>query len=407
MEETVKSKEKASSCGDVDSGTTESCGTRSGTTPAGTTPEKESAAGMLSENELYLKTIFNFVQTGLVVLNADTHEIIDVNPRAVDMIGAAREQIIGAVCHQFICPAQKGKCPITDLGMRVDNSERIMLTAKGVRVPIIKSVIPITINNRHYLLESIFDISNLKAAEAEIQKKTDELARSNLELQQFAYIASHDLQEPLRAISGFTELLAKRYQGQLDERADKYISFITEGSLRMQQMIQDLLSYSRVQTQAHEFAKTDSKAALDRALGNLRVAIQKSNASITNDPLPEIIAEGDQIALVFQNLIGNAIKYQRPQVTPVIHISAQKGEKDWLFSVADNGIGIDEKYADRLFKIFQRLHTRDEYPGTGIGLAICKRIIERHGGTIWLKSRPGEGTTFYFTIPLAKEETKA
>ncbi|MFZ1126693.1 ATP-binding protein [Methanoregula sp.] len=407
MEETVKSKEKASSCGDVDSGATESCGTRSGTTPAGTTPEKESAAGMLSENELYLKTIFNFVQTGLVVLNADTHEIIDVNPRAVDMIGAAREQIIGAVCHQFICPAQKGKCPITDLGMRVDNSERIMLTAKGVRVPIIKSVIPITINNRHYLLESIFDISNLKAAEAEIQKKTDELARSNLELQQFAYIASHYLQEPLRAISGFTELLAKRYQGQLDERADKYISFITEGSLRMQQMIQDLLSYSRVQTQAHEFAKTDSKAALDRALGNLRVAIQKSNASITNDPLPEIIAEGDQIALVFQNLIGNAIKYQRPQVTPVIHISAQKGEKDWLFSVADNGIGIDEKYADRLFKIFQRLHTRDEYPGTGIGLAICKRIIERHGGTIWLKSRPGEGTTFYFTIPLAKEETKA
>lgn len=407
MEETVKSKEKASSCGDVDSGATESCGIRSGTTPAGTTPEKESAAGMLSENELYLKTIFNFVQTGLVVLNADTHEIIDVNPRAVDMIGAAREQIIGAVCHQFICPAQKGKCPITDLGMRVDNSERIMLTAKGVRVPIIKSVIPITINNRHYLLESIFDISNLKAAEAEIQKKTDELARSNLELQQFAYIASHDLQEPLRAISGFTELLAKRYQGQLDERADKYISFITEGSLRMQQMIQDLLSYSRVQTQAHEFAKTDSKAALDRALGNLRVAIQKSNASITNDPLPEIIAEGDQIALVFQNLIGNAIKYQRPQVTPVIHISAQKGEKDWLFSVADNGIGIDEKYADRLFKIFQRLHTRDEYPGTGIGLAICKRIIERHGGTIWLKSRPGEGTTFYFTIPLAKEETKA
>lgn len=368
MEETVKSKEKASSCGDVDSGATESCGTRSGTTPAGTTPEKESAAGMLSENELYLKTIFNFVQTGLVVLNADTHEIIDVNPRAVDMIGAAREQIIGAVCHQFICPAQKGKCPITDLGMRVDNSERIMLTAKGVRVPIIKSVIPITINNRHYLLESIFDISNLKAAEAEIQKKTDELARSNLELQQFAYIASHDLQEPLRAISGFTELLAKRYQGQLDERADKYISFITEGSLRMQQMIQDLLSYSRVQTQAHEFAKTDSKAALDRALGNLRVAIQKSNASITNDPLPEIIAEGDQIALVFQNLIGNAIKYQRPQVTPVIHISAQKGEKDWLFSVADNGIGIDEKYADRLFKIFQRLHTRDEYPVTGSAL---------------------------------------
>jgi PAS domain S-box-containing protein len=418
MEESVKEKGAAASHKTVKDEHTGSYGTHSGTVSAGKgTAEQNTVVGALSENELYLKTIFNSVQTGLVVLNADTHEIMDVNPLALEMIGTDRSNILGKVCHNFICPAQKGKCPITDLGLTVDRSERVLITATGTRTPIIKSVIPITINDRKYLLESFLDITHLKEverelialreAEEEIKKKTEELARSNLELRQFAYIASHDLQEPLRAISGFTELLAKRYQGQLDEKADKYISFITEGSLRMQHMIQDLLLYSRVETQAHEFVKTDSNESLEQAVTNLRVSIQESNPVITNDPLPEIIADGEQITLLFQNLIGNAIKYHKPNVTPIIHISVQKDEKNWQFSVADNGIGIDEKYSDRLFKIFQRLHTRDEYPGTGIGLAVCKRIVERHDGTIWLKSTPGEGTTFYFTIPVVRKEQKS
>jgi len=419
MEKTVNGKEGAVPQRDGKYEHTVSQDMHSGTaTAAGSTVPgvRNTAEGMLSENEQYLKTIFNSVQTGLIVLNAETHEIIDANPLAVEMVGTDRGNIIGSVCHQFICPAQKGKCPITDLGQTVDRSERVMLRADGTRMPIIKSVIPITITDRKYLLESFLDITHLKEverelvalkeAEEEIKKKTAELARSNLELRQFAYIASHDLQEPLRAISGFTELLQKRYQGQLDERADKYISFITEGSLRMQHMIQDLLIYSRVETQAREFVKTDSKESLDQALANLRVSIQESNAVITHDPLPEIIADGAQITLIFQNLIGNAIKYHTPNVAPKIHISAQKGKNNWQFSVADNGIGIDEKYSDRLFKIFQRLHTRNEYPGTGIGLAICKRIVERHEGTIWVKSIPGEGATFYFTIPLKKTERK-
>jgi PAS domain S-box-containing protein len=417
MKKTVKGTEKAVPCRNGDHEVSGSCGTHSGTAPAGTDiSDQHTAVRLLSENELYLKTIFDFVQVGLVLLDADTHEIIDANPLAVDMIGTDRSEIIGKVCHQFICPAQKGKCPITDLGLTVDRSERVLLTAKETRTPIIKSVIPITINDRKYLLESFLDITHLKEveteivalkeAEEEIKKKSEELARSNLELRQFAYIASHDLQEPLRAISGFTELLAKRYQGQLDERADKYISFITEGSLRMQHMIQDLLLYSRVETQAHEFVKMDSNESLEQAVTNLRVLIQENKPVITNDPLPEIIADSEQITLLFQNLIGNAIKYHKPNVVPAIHISAQKDEKNWQFSVADNGIGIDEKYADRLFKIFQRLHTRDEYSGTGIGLAVCKRIVERHGGTIWLKSKPDEGATFYFTIPLKREERK-
>ncbi len=418
MEETVKENKVSSRHGNENREYTGFPCTHSDSMAAGTDAgDRKSDEMILSENELYLKTIFNSVQTGLVVLNADTHEIIDANPLAVEMIGTDRSKILGQICHQFICPAQKGKCPITDLGLTVDRSERVLLTVKGTRTPIIKSVIPITIRDRNYLLESFQDITHLKEverelialkeAEEEIIKKTDELARSNLELRQFAYIASHDLQEPLRAISGFTELLQKRYQGQLDERADKYISFITEGSLRMQHMIQDLLLYSRVETQAHEFEKIDSNASLEQAVANLRVSIQENNPIITNDPLPEIIADGEQITLLFQNLIGNAIKYHKPNVTPTIHLSAQKDKENWLFSVADNGIGIDEKYADRLFKIFQRLHTRNEYAGTGIGLAICKRIVERHSGTIWVKSKPGEGATFYFTIPLTIKERKS
>jgi PAS domain S-box-containing protein len=367
----------------------------------------ETVGGILSDNEGYLKTIFNFVQTGLIVINADTHTILDANPRAIEMLGVDRSIIIGNICHKYICPQQKGKCPITDLGMKVDRSERTMLMPSGKLVPIIKTVIPIMIDDRHYLLESFLDITALKETEDELNRKTEELARSNLELQQFAYIASHDLQEPLRAISGFTELLQKRYQGRLDEKADKYIGFITEGSLRMQQMIQDLLAYSRVETQGREFEKTDSQESLDTALANLRVSIKENHAVITHDPLPEIIAEGEQITSLFQNLVSNAIKYHKPDVTPTIHIGVQQAGDNWQFSVADNGIGIDEKYGERIFKIFQRLHTRDEYPGTGIGLAVCKRIVDRHGGKIWIKSTLGEGTTFYFTIPMTRKEKKS
>ena len=173
----------------------------------------------------------------------------------------------------------------------------------------------------------------------------------------------------------------------------------------MQQMIQDLLTYSRVQTQVHEFVLIDSNTSLDLALSDLQVATREHNAVITNDPLPSIYADQEQITKMFQNLIGNAIKFHKPGVTPNVHISAKQDKNNWIFSVSDNGIGIDPQYADRIFKIFQRLHTRDEYPGTGIGLAICKRIAEQHGGTIWIESVPGSGSTFYFTIPKRKKET--
>ncbi|MDD1719244.1 MAG: PAS domain S-box protein, partial [Methanoregulaceae archaeon] len=249
------------------------------------------------------------------------------------------------------------------------------------------------------------EIAERKATAEELRKKSEELARSNLELQQFAYIASHDLQEPLRAISGFTELLEKRYRGRLDERADNYIRFIVDGTRQMHQVIEDLLAYSRVQTKAHEFDLIDTNGALDQALLNLRVSIRDSGAIITRDTLPHISADGTQITQVFQNLVGNALKFQKPGNVPVVHITAGREDSMWIFSVTDNGIGIDPRHSERIFKIFQRLHAKGNYEGTGIGLAICKRIVERHGGEISVLPAPAGGSTFSFTIPEAREES--
>jgi len=247
------------------------------------------------------------------------------------------------------------------------------------------------------------EIAERKATADALKKKSLELTRSNRELQQFAYIASHDLQEPLRAISGFTELLEKRYKGQIDEKADKYIGFIIDGTRQMQQIIQDLLEYSRVQTKAHEFDLIDTDRALDQALQNLHITIADKHALIMREPLPEIFADSIQITQVFQNLIGNALKFQKPGVVPEIHISATFERDFWIFSVKDNGIGIEPRFADRIFEIFQRLHAKGEFEGTGIGLAICKRIVERHGGEITLQSEPGVGSIFSFSIPSHKE----
>ncbi len=244
------------------------------------------------------------------------------------------------------------------------------------------------------------EITGHKATASELEQRSRELARSNEELQQFAYIASHDLQEPLRAISGFTELLERRYKGELDERADRYINFIVDGTRQMQQVIQDLLAYSRVQTKAHEFGLIDANSALEQALSNLQVAIRDRRALVTvENRLPEIFADGIQITQVFQNLIVNALKFQGPGATPEVRVSARREGDAWLFSVADNGIGIDARHLDRIFMLFQRLHAKGEYDGTGIGLAICKRIVERHGGSIAVQSTPGVGSTFTFSIP--------
>ncbi|MBZ5661809.1 MAG: hypothetical protein LAO08_15510 [Acidobacteriia bacterium] len=236
---------------------------------------------------------------------------------------------------------------------------------------------------------------------AELAQRAQDLARSNSELQQFAYVASHDLQEPLRMVASFTQLLAKRYRDQLDDDARDFINYAVDGATRMQTLISDLLSYSRVGTQGKSLASTDSEALLRRVLDSLRFAVEESGAVIVHDPLPMVIADPQQLGQLLQNLLTNAIKFHGEE-PPHIHISAERNGSDWKISVRDNGIGISQEHADRIFVIFQRLHTKTEYPGTGIGLAICKKIVERHGGRIWIEPSPGGGTTFCFTIPGAE-----
>ena len=231
------------------------------------------------------------------------------------------------------------------------------------------------------------------------RRLTQELSTANKDLQQFAYVASHDLQEPLRMVTSFVQLLAERYKGKLDKDADEFIGFAVDGATRMQALIEGLLDYSRVGTRGKEFAPTDSETALQQAEQNLKVAIEESGAEITHDPLPTVPGDDVQLTELLQNLIANAIKFHRADEPPRIHVSAEQQHGEWVFSVKDNGIGIESRHVDRLFKVFSRLHAPDEYPGTGIGLAVCKRIVERHGGRIWVESEPGKGSTFYFTIP--------
>ncbi|MEG3929431.1 MULTISPECIES: PAS domain S-box protein [unclassified Microcoleus] len=245
----------------------------------------------------------------------------------------------------------------------------------------------------------VYNITARKEAEQQLLQLTEDLKRSNEELEQFAYVASHDLQEPLRAVTSYTQLLAQRYQGNLDDRADKYINYIVDGATRMQQLINDLLAYSRLGTRGQEFEPADCKAAVQQSLCNLQIAIAETKAVITCDAMPTVMADEFQLVQLFQNLLANSIKFCRPDI-PLIHIAARMQESEWVFSVRDNGIGIDPQYADRIFIIFQRLHSRRQYSGTGIGLAMCKRIAERHGGRIWVESQEGKGATFYFTIPI-------
>lgn len=237
-----------------------------------------------------------------------------------------------------------------------------------------------------------------------LKQSVGELTRSNADLQQFAYVASHDLQEPLRMVASYTQLLAKRYKGKLDADADEFIGFAVDGATRMQQLIKDLLAFSRVTTQRVAAVPTECTPALQSALDNLRMAIEKQQAVVTHDPLPTVVADGSQLTQLFQNLISNAIKFHGEQ-PPRVHISATRNGSEWVFAVRDNGIGIDPQYAARIFVIFQRLHTSADYPGTGIGLALCKKIVEQHGGRIWVDSHPGQGATFYFTLPFSSKHS--
>ncbi|MBK6683759.1 MAG: PAS domain S-box protein [Deltaproteobacteria bacterium] len=265
----------------------------------------------------------------------------------------------------------------------------------GTEVHLEIGLTPLDSDRGHFTLATLADVSEQRRTEAELR-------RSNAELEQFAYVASHDLQEPLRMVASFTELLGQRYRGQLDEKADRYIHYAVDGAKRMQQLVADLLAYSRVGSQGKALTPVDSAAVLARVLEILGPRVRVAGANITADPLPVVWADEVQLQQLFQNLIGNALKFRR-DVTPTVHLSARPDGPRWVFSCADNGLGIDIQYHERVFQMFQRLHERGKYEGSGIGLAIVKRILERHEGRIWLESQLGVGTTFYFTLTAAPE----
>jgi PAS domain S-box-containing protein len=281
-------------------------------------------------------------------------------------------------------------CTIEEVA-EIDGITRLFLTTKGPYRDADQKIIGTIGISR--------EITERKRAENHLVKTVGELKRSNDELQQFAYVASHDLQEPLRMVASYTQLLAKRYKGRLDSDADEFIAYAVDGSNRMQRLIQDLLAYSRAGTNGKALHEISSEKALKEALTNLRATIEESGAVVTHDALPSITTDDAQLAQLFQNLVGNAIKYRSAEV-PRVHVSATKnGGKEWVFSVRDNGLGIDPQYFERIFILFQRLHGRKDFKGTGIGLAICKKIVERLGGRIWVESQPKKGSTFYFALP--------
>ena len=278
-------------------------------------------------------------------------------------------------------------------------AEADFVSKDGTRRPYFFTGRRILLDGKPCLVGMGIDITERKRAEEALQERTAMLARSNADLEQFAYVASHDLQEPLRAVASYTQLLARRYKGHLDAEGDKFIDRSVSAVARMQALIHDLLAYSRVGTQGKAFGPTDCETVLHDVLANLQAAITETGAVVSHEQLPTVIADERQLRQLFQNLIGNALKF-RGQERPRVHIGAEARDGHWVFSVRDNGIGLDQQFAERIFIIFQRLHTRRAYSGTGVGLAICKKVVERHGGNIWVDSILEQGATFFFTLPI-------
>jgi PAS domain S-box-containing protein len=341
----------------------------------------------------------------MVVVN-QAGNIVLLNVQAEKQFGYSRDELIGQEVKNLI-PEGFAERLIADALRSTEDAlaqqigtgiELIGRRKNGSAFPLELMLSPLGSAEGILVTAAIRDITMRKKAEAHLLDKVEELNRSNVELGQFAYIASHDLQEPLRMVASYTQLLSRRYKGKLDSDADEFIAFAVDGAARMQRLIQDLLAYSRVGTKGKDLLDISSEEALQQALLNLRGAIEGSGALVTHDRLPAVLADETQLIQLFQNLVGNAIKYQN-QGVPEVHISAARndGEK-WMFSVKDNGLGIDPQYFEKIFGMFQRLHKREEFAGTGIGLAICKKIVERHGSNILVESQPGHGSTFRFAL---------
>ena len=357
--------------------------------------ERKRMEEVLRESEAKYSTLVENSRDGIVILQGGVMKF--VNTASLEIVGYTPEELLGIDFLKMVTPEDREmvmkRYADRMAGKEVPSIYEMALIRKdGITVPVEVNATFINYEGRPADLVVIRDITERKRAE-------EELRRSNQELEHFAYIASHDLQEPLRMVSSYTQLLAQRYKDKLDADADEFIHYVEDGVSRMRALINGLLVYSRVGTSGAAFELTDCEAAFDCALTNLQVAVDESGAVITHHPLPVVMADASQLTQVFQNLIGNAIKFCSQEL-PRIHVAAEPRGNEWLFSIRDNGIGIDPQYHDRIFDMSQRLHSRTEYPGSGIGLAICDKVLKRHGGRIWVESQTGKGATFYFTIPI-------
>lgn len=363
--------------------------------------ELKEAEHILVERERSYREMFERSSAVMVLVDPLASRIVDANPAARAFYGYGEDEMRGMDAARISLLDEPGWQRLRERtlhGATDDYRSRHRLASGEVR-EVEAHTGPVTVAGRTYAHVIVHDVTDRERFQAELQENTAKLAATNAELEQFSYVASHDLQEPLRTIASFLQLLERRYGAQLDGEAHEFIAFAVDAASRLQSMIRDLLDYSRVGTRGAPFAPTDMNAELETVRANLARAIAESGAEVTGAPLPVVLADRVQMQSLLQNLIGNALKYRRPDAPPRIHVSAVEEQARWVFRIADNGIGIEPQYFDRIFQVFQRLHTREKFGGTGIGLALCRKIVERHGGTIWLESQPGEGTTFLFSLP--------
>ncbi len=365
---------------------------------------QRNAEAALRESEARYRETFELAGSGIA--HVDTQgRFLRVNRSLCEMLGYAEQELVGRSVKEISHPEDRDVTDGQRSRLRAGAVESFTVQKRYLRkdgrvvwVDLTATVARDSAGKALHDIAIFDDVTERKLAEAELRRAHDELARSNAELEQFAYVASHDLQEPLRMVSSYTQLLVRRYGDKLDGDAKEFMAFIVDGAGRMKQLIEDLLAYSRVGRHGKAPQPIAVETALRRALTNVRAAVEEAGASVTYDGLPTVQADEVQLAQLFQNLIGNALKFRSASV-PRIGVTCAEKEHEYEFAVADNGIGIEPQYFERIFMVFQRLHNKGEYPGTGIGLAICKKVVERHGGRIWVTSQPGEGTTFHFTLP--------
>lgn len=371
--------------------------------------EKVNAA--LSESEERFRHLFANSPDAVIMIDPHASNvawpIVDCNEAACRMNGYTREELLGqSVDILNVEPGTPEERAEYLERLRREGLVSIETDHRhkdGHAFPVEISTSVISLNGRELVMGIDRDITERRRLEKEAADRAEDLARSNQELEQFAYVASHDLQEPLRIVAGYAQLLTKRYRGTLGQDADEFIEYMVDGVRRMQELIDALLQYSRVGRKGREMAPVDLDVAFDDAMANLRAAIEESQARVTRDDLPDVVADRLQLAQLFQNLIGNALKFKGEE-RPAVHVGAERHNGEWILEVRDNGIGIEPQYVDRIFDIFERLHSRERYDGTGIGLSICKKIVERHGGRIWVESDAGHGSAFRFTIPATQEQ---